>query len=215
MRGRLDPDIGYWAERWDPDGRLLPLYYTSHIGSRWVNVTTLPARLLGLPLFRLGGYRLALLVPMLGAVAAAFAAPQALARRLGDGDGWPAFWIVGLASPVAVYALDFWEHTIGLALDGVGDGGAARCRRGAGAPRRHSLPASASASPLRCARKRSSMPRWLPLARARLVLAEQRNNGPWRRAFLLVVGYGRAAPRLTRRSNGRRCYGWVCSSPPL
>jgi hypothetical protein len=114
-RGRLDPDIGYWAERWDPDGRLHPLYYTSHIGSRWVNVTTLPALYLGLPLFRLGGYRLALLVPMLGAVAAGFAA-RALARRVGDGDGWLAFWIVGLASPVAVYALDFWEHTLGVAL---------------------------------------------------------------------------------------------------
>ena len=30
--------------------------------------------------------------------------------------GWTAFWVVGLATPVAVYALDFWEHTLGLAL---------------------------------------------------------------------------------------------------
>jgi hypothetical protein len=115
--GRLDPDLGYWAERWDPNGRFHPLYYTSHTGTRWVNVTTLPALYAALPLFDLGGYRLALLVPMLGAVAAAFAG-RALARRLGAGDGWLAFWIVGLASPIAVYALDFWEHTLGVALMG-------------------------------------------------------------------------------------------------
>jgi hypothetical protein len=113
--GRLDPDLGYWAEPWDPDGRLHPLYYTSHVGSRWVNVTTLPALYAGYPLYRLGGYRLALLVPMLGAVAAAFAA-RSLARRITDGEGWAAFWVVGLASPITVYALDFWEHSLGVAL---------------------------------------------------------------------------------------------------
>src|SRR5258707_11156205 len=39
---------------------------------------------------------------------------RALARRLG-GHGDLAFWAVGLATPVVVYALDFWEHTLGLA----------------------------------------------------------------------------------------------------
>ncbi len=118
----LDPDLGYWAERWDPDGRLHPLYYTSHLGDKWVNVTTLPALYLGYPLFELGGYRAALLVPMLGSVLAALAA-RALARRLRPGDertGWLAFWLVGLASPLAVYALDFWEHSLGVALMGWG-----------------------------------------------------------------------------------------------
>ncbi len=114
--GTTDPDVGYWAERWDPDGSLHPLYYTSHIGSRWVNVTTLPAVYAALPLYRAFGYRGALVVPMLGAVACALAA-AALARRLGARDGGRlAFWLVGLASPVTIYALDFWEHTVGLAL---------------------------------------------------------------------------------------------------
>jgi hypothetical protein len=110
-------DVGYWAARWDPHGALHPLYYTGHIGSHWVQATTLPMQLLGEPLYRLGGYRLALLLPILGAVGCAYAA-RALAARFG-GDRvrqWWAFWIVGLASPVAIYALDFWEHSIGLAL---------------------------------------------------------------------------------------------------
>ena len=115
-RGRLDPDIGYWAERWDPDGRFHPLYYTSHLGDRWVNVTTLPALYAAYPLYRLGGYRLALLVPMLGSVAAALAARSLVRRLRPDGDGWLAFWLVGLASPLTVYALDFWEHSLGVAL---------------------------------------------------------------------------------------------------
>ena len=116
-RGHLDPDIGYWAARWDPSGRLHPLYSTAHLSHRWVNVTTLPALYAAYPLFRLGGYRAALLVPMLGAVLAALAA-RALARRLGADDrwGWAAFWVVGLASPITVYALDFWEHSLGVAL---------------------------------------------------------------------------------------------------
>lgn len=116
-RHRLDPDVGYWAERWDPEGRLHPLYYTGRYGHRWVNATTLPVLYAAYPLYRLGGYRLALLLPMLGSVAAALAA-AALARRLSGGrsDSAAAFWVVGLASPLTIYALDFWEHSIGVAL---------------------------------------------------------------------------------------------------
>ena len=92
---------------------------------------------------------------MLGAVLCAFAA-RALARRLGGGDGWAAFWIIGLASPVAIYALDFWEHTLGLALMLWGVVLSARRAR---APRRLAWRARArarcSAPPRRCAPKRS------------------------------------------------------------
>ena len=111
----FDPDVGYWAERWDPDGDLHPLYYTFRVGDRWMNATTLPMLYLGYPLHRLGGYRLALLIPMLGSVLAALAA-RALARRLGSPDGHLAFWVAGLASPLSLYALDFWEHSVGVAL---------------------------------------------------------------------------------------------------
>ena len=113
-RHRLDPDVGYWAERWDPAGRLHPLYYTTHPNHRWVNVTTLPMLYAAYPLYLAGGYRLTLLLPMLGSVLTALAA-RALARRVGGGDGWGAFWIVGLASPITIYALDFWEHSLGVA----------------------------------------------------------------------------------------------------
>lgn len=141
-RGALDPDIGYWAERLDPDGSLHPLWYTRAIGDRWVNVTTLPMPSIGLPLYHVGGERAVLVLPMMGAVATALAA-RALARRLdGDRAGWWAFWLVGLTTPVAIYALDFWEHALGLAavlwafvlaMDVVEDRGGSWAACGAGA----------------------------------------------------------------------------------
>ena len=111
-RGRADPDVGYWAAEYDPDAVLHPLYYTSHVGDRYVNLTTLPMPMLVRPLYSHFGYRAALLVPMLGAIAAALAA-RALARRIGA-SGWLAFAVVGGASPVLIYAIDLWEHAIGL-----------------------------------------------------------------------------------------------------
>ncbi len=128
QRGDLDPDLGYWAEPFDPDGLAHPMALTRHVGDRWVNVTTLPMIYAAVPLYAVGGLRAVLVIPMLAAVATALGA-RALARRLGDrGDG--AFWLVGLATPVAIYALDFWEHAPGLAcmvwavvlLVGVADG---------------------------------------------------------------------------------------------
>ena len=118
-RGDLDPDLGYWAERFDPDGIACTRSRSHyHIGGRWVNVTTLPMIYAATPLYDLGGLRGILLIPMLGGCLSALAA-RALARRLATrnpgSSGWIAFWAVGLATPVAVYALDFWEHTIGLA----------------------------------------------------------------------------------------------------
>lgn len=115
-RGDFDPDVGYWAAPWDPAGRVHGLYYTSKVGDRYINVTTLPMVLAARPLYDVGGYRATLLLPMAGAIAAAFAA-RALARRLrAEDDGMAAFWIVGLASPLAIYALDLWEHAIGVGL---------------------------------------------------------------------------------------------------
>jgi hypothetical protein len=111
--GRAVPDVGYWAAAADPRGVLHPLYYTERVGDHWVNVTTLPMLYAGRPLYRIGGERALLALPMLGAVLCALAARR-VARLLG-GDGMAAFWAVGLATPVAVYALDFWEHTLGLA----------------------------------------------------------------------------------------------------
>lgn len=113
--GTWHPEVPYWAEDLDPDGSLHPIYDSEQVDGRWVHVTTLPMLLAARPLYDLGGYRLALALPMAGAVGAAVAA-RALARRVGGADaGRRAFWLVGLASPVAVYALDLWEHTLGVA----------------------------------------------------------------------------------------------------
>jgi hypothetical protein len=113
--GSARPVLSFWAESLDPDGELHPIFDSRRVDGGWVHVTTLPMLEAARPLYALGGYRLALLLPMLGSVGAAFAA-RAIARRLrASDDGWSAFWVVGLASPVAVYALDFWEHSIGLA----------------------------------------------------------------------------------------------------
>ncbi|MEM9200648.1 MAG: hypothetical protein AAGC53_03270 [Actinomycetota bacterium] len=112
--GTLSPDLGYWAESADPDGSLYPMWSTTNVDGGWVNVTTLPMLLLALPLYSVGGAFAAGLIPLLGTVAAALGA-RALARQLGD-DGVVVFWIVGVASPLTVYALDFWEHSLGVAL---------------------------------------------------------------------------------------------------
>lgn len=113
-RGDLVPDLGYWAEAADPEGTMHPIVGARRQDVGWVSLTTLPMTYLAVPLFRLGGERTILVLPMLGSILAALAA-RALARRLG-GDGWLAFWVVGLASPMVVYALDFWEHSLGVAL---------------------------------------------------------------------------------------------------
>jgi hypothetical protein len=113
-RGDFDPDLGYWAAAWDPDAAVHGLFYTSRYGERFVNVTTLPMVLAARPLWDLGGYRVSLLLPMLGSVAAAFAARRLAVLLGGASVAWPTFWLVGLASPAVVYALDLWEHSLGL-----------------------------------------------------------------------------------------------------
>jgi hypothetical protein len=113
--GTLRPVIGYWAAPWDPAATVHPFRDTQLVGDRYVDVTTLPMVVAAYPLWRVGGYRLALLWPMAAAVAAAFVA-RGIARRLNaPADGWWAFWLAGLASPLVIYALDLWEHTAGVA----------------------------------------------------------------------------------------------------
>lgn len=108
-------DVGYWAEDLDPDGVFHPLANTAAFAEDWVQGTSAPYSLLTGALWRIAGPTAVALLSMLAAAAAAAAAGR-LARRLGAGDGRLAFWIVGLAAPVAVYALDGWEHAPGLAL---------------------------------------------------------------------------------------------------
>ncbi len=111
-----DLDIGYWASEWDPEGTLHPYFGTRQMDAGWIQVTTVPMVIAGYPLYALGGYRLVLLIPMLGGIACA-AAARRLARMIGaTAEGQvAAFWLVGLAGAVVIYSLDFWEHTLGLA----------------------------------------------------------------------------------------------------
>ncbi len=113
-RGDLSPDLGYWAESADPDGSLYPMWSTTHVEDKWVNATTLPMLYVALPLYQAGGVHLAGLIPILGTLLAAVGAWR-LTRELG-GDGTLAFWIVGIASPATIYALDFWEHSLALGM---------------------------------------------------------------------------------------------------
>lgn len=117
QRGDWSPSVGYWAEELDPDGSVHPLLNTRRVGEEWVQVTSLPMVYAAAPLWRAGGPGLIRALPMAGGLIAALAA-RSLARRLGDPSGWPAFWMVGAASPVLFYVFDFWEHTpaLGLAL---------------------------------------------------------------------------------------------------
>jgi hypothetical protein len=99
----------------DPELALHPLYYTQILDGRAQQLSTLPMMLLARPLFALGGERAALAVPMFGAIAAALAAAE-LARRLGASRPMRAYWMVAMASPITLYALDLWEHAPGLAF---------------------------------------------------------------------------------------------------
>jgi len=119
-RGDWNPDLGYWAEASDPEGVVFPFANTTKTeNGKWVNTTSLPMVLAARPLWAIGGARLALLIPMAAAAGAALVAGR-LQQRLDPAGRSSAVWVVGLATPVAVYALDFWEHSLGVFLMGFG-----------------------------------------------------------------------------------------------
>ena len=78
-------------------------------------MNSLPLVVVGRPLWQLGGARAAVLIPVLSVVLAAYAARR-ISRWASRGNGWLAFWFVGLLSPVLFYGADFWEHVPALAL---------------------------------------------------------------------------------------------------
>ncbi len=92
-----------------------PILFAYPHGDSWVAVNALPLVVAGRPLWQLGGARAAVLLPVLSVVLAAYAARR-LSRWASGGDGWLAFWFVGLLSPVLFYGADFWEHAPALAL---------------------------------------------------------------------------------------------------
>ena len=119
-RGDWSTDIGYWAADNDPDGLAYAFAHTTLTDTGWwVNTTSLPMVLAARPLWALGGPQLILLIPMMAAAGAAVVAGR-IQERLRPSGGRGAMWVVGLATPVTVYALDFWEHTIGVFLMSLG-----------------------------------------------------------------------------------------------
>ncbi len=113
------PDVGYWAADLDPEGQFHPLVNTVPTGDAWVQATSIPYSLVAARLWSIGGPAGVAALSMAGGVAAALAARR-LARLLGGSED-VAFWLVGLGTPLAVYATDAWEHApaVGLALWGV------------------------------------------------------------------------------------------------
>ena len=114
-RADWNPSIGYWAEEFDPDGVAHPFFSTRRTEQGWINVTSLPmifaTRLLAGPL---GEFAL-LVVPIFGSILTCLAAAE-LGRRFGAKSWSVGFWVAASCSPIWVYGLDFWEHSIGLAL---------------------------------------------------------------------------------------------------
>lgn len=140
-RGDWSTDMGYWAESSDPEGAVFPYAHTFKTENGWwVNTTSIPMVLAARPLWQLGGAQLILLLPMLSAVGAAVVAGR-IQSRLDGSDGFVATLVVGVATPVAVYALDFWEHAPGLFLMALGSLSVIKAVEGLGA--RHGVAAGA------------------------------------------------------------------------
>ena len=53
---------------------------------------------------------------MLGGVLAAFACRDIARSVAGEREGWWTFWVTALASPILIYSLDLWEHSVGAGL---------------------------------------------------------------------------------------------------
>jgi hypothetical protein len=99
----------------DPEGDCLPDSMV-RAGSGAVSLFPVLLPVLSAPAYALGGGRALLLVPFFGAVAAAWLVGR-LARRLaGPAAEAPAAVTALLATPLAFYALTYWEHAPACAL---------------------------------------------------------------------------------------------------
>ena len=171
----FDPDAGYWAAADDPQGRLHPLYDTRPVGSDAADDSTSRSRPCK-PMWR----RFACPLWAPAGCGSRQVAPNARRRRI----PWllalvkrtrarsPAtvFWIIGLGSPVFLYSLDLWEHTLGLACMAWGivllhDAWSGRSRAGATLWLARSVPARSSGWAQRCAPRRCSTARSPPPSR--------------------------------------------------
>ncbi len=114
-RGDWTPSLGYWAEESDPTGSNHPFFGTTRRETGWINITSLPMIMASRPFVGLLGSSGFLIFPIAGSVLTCLAAGE-LGRRFGARSWHTGFWVAASCSPVAVYGLDFWEHSMGLAL---------------------------------------------------------------------------------------------------
>ena len=115
--GDWDPGLDYWFESSDPEGRFFPAAHTSLApNGSWINSTSWTMLLVARPLWAIGGARLALIIPLLGSLAAAFAGRSLYRRLYPNHNADTVFALVALGTPILIYAFDFWEHGWGAAL---------------------------------------------------------------------------------------------------
>ncbi len=99
----------------DPDGLYLP-DSMQRAGSGAVSIFPVLLPVLAAPVFALGGPRWLLLVPFLGSVVAAWLAGRLALSLAGPQEARLVATASLLATPLAFYALTFWEHAPGAAL---------------------------------------------------------------------------------------------------
>ncbi len=114
-RGDWNVGLGYWVEDLDPTGFNTPFYGTQSREKGWINITSLPMILATKPLVDLAGPRARFAFPILGTILAGLAA-AGISSRFGAFSRLPAFWVTTMASSSTIYALDFWEHSMGIAF---------------------------------------------------------------------------------------------------
>jgi hypothetical protein len=115
--GYRDFSIPYPAAALDPDGRYFPLGDWFHFrrNGRFYLAYSPYFSMLSAPLFRLFGFSGLLLIPALAALGTVWASYEAVRARAPELAG-PAAAVVGLATPLFMYGVVFWDHSLAVAL---------------------------------------------------------------------------------------------------
>lgn len=118
-RRTCDPDIGWWAAPWDPEGDLHQILNTLPVGESYIQATSPAYQCVLRPLQHTLGPWGPVLLSIAGVVAAGLASMR-LAALLGGDDAaaWTSLVLVGVVGPTAFYGTDAWEHApaVGLLL---------------------------------------------------------------------------------------------------
>src|SRR3990172_1732792 len=113
----LDLSIDYPGRRLDPSLRYVPFGLLFHYVWRGeIHLTQSPAiAIVGKPFTEWLGGRGELVVPMLSGLVSLWLTSKVM-RKLDAHPAWIGVLLTGLATPLIFYSLNFWEHTLGVAL---------------------------------------------------------------------------------------------------